>query len=336
MKKILISLVSDQTIPNIQLIKEFRQEVDEFWFISTNKMEKETYSRSDAIIRSAMISKAKCRVMLVNPNALSDIENTILKFASPSYEYIVNITGGNKLMSIATLNIFREFTSRILYIPIGTSFYRQIYPRIEKPEFQFSENLKVVEYILAYGLSINSREKYASNPHEAENLMKLAIYHKGKLEKIQSINQAHTNNDPGLRAFYSGSWFEEYIFNSVKNTLKLKPSEIIYKVDIANQNSKNEYDVVFVYQNQLYVIECKAYFGSSNLKSKIENSLYKLAALDDDFGLRVNAVFITTLDLQHENPLLSNTMLNRAKDLKVGFYQFSDLINNNFITNLIK
>lgn len=40
MKTLLISLVSDQTLPNVQLIKEFKKEVTDYLFISTEKMEK--------------------------------------------------------------------------------------------------------------------------------------------------------------------------------------------------------------------------------------------------------------------------------------------------------
>lgn len=40
MSTLLINLVSDQTIPNIQLFKEFKDEVSKILFVSTDAMKK--------------------------------------------------------------------------------------------------------------------------------------------------------------------------------------------------------------------------------------------------------------------------------------------------------
>ena len=47
-KNILISLVSDQTLPNVELIKEFDSSIDEYIFIYTHEKEKQLQRIIDA------------------------------------------------------------------------------------------------------------------------------------------------------------------------------------------------------------------------------------------------------------------------------------------------
>ena len=48
-RKVLISIVSDQTIPNVLFIKDFK-EMDEYVFLSTEKMEQQ--KKTEKIIKS--------------------------------------------------------------------------------------------------------------------------------------------------------------------------------------------------------------------------------------------------------------------------------------------
>ncbi len=45
MKKVLVSVISEQTIPNLLLIKEFEGKYDDMLFISTKQMEEKGQSR---------------------------------------------------------------------------------------------------------------------------------------------------------------------------------------------------------------------------------------------------------------------------------------------------
>jgi hypothetical protein len=338
MSKTIISLISDHSIPNLKLIKEFKEETDSFIFLTTEKME--DVSASDFLIMAANISSKKTKKILLNPNSLSDIENTLFDINEDTYtEYLVNITGGTKLMAIASLNYFSAFQNvKIIYVPIGLNYYRQIFPRIQEPNIVFNENLNLIEYLTAYKLKITSKSHTVYNAIIAKNMMQKTLIHKSDLTNIAEIKKAHTNKDPFLRVYYSGKWFEEYIYFLIKTTLKLKKSEIATSVEIEHaldKNIRNEYDVIFVYQNKIYVIECKAYQGTTNLKAKLEKDLYKLGALDDDFGLIANSILITTFDLYSSSKKINNIILKRAKSVGVKFLQSKELENEKYIIQQI-
>ncbi|MEA3505331.1 MAG: DUF1887 family CARF protein [Bacteroidota bacterium] len=336
MKRILISLISEQTIPNLKLINEFKTNVDSFIFVTTKAMEEKLKNRSDWIIKAATISKNKIKRIVVNQNSMSDIEEKLFEIdVDSSCEYIVNITGGTKLMSIAALNYFREFKNvKVFYVPIGLTTYRQIYPHIDKPEKEFNNNISLKEYLNVYGLKILSSSNRVYNYKLSKELMQKVISENSDFEKIPALINAHNNYDEAMKAYYSGKWFEEYIYMTIKENLNLKTSEIATSVNIQNPNTKNEFDVMFVYKNTIYVVECKAYHGENNIKSKIENGLYKLGALDDDFGLRANSIFITTFNLFDYNKGINNTMIKRGIDLDVMFLQLKDIVNNKFLNKI--
>lgn len=71
----------------------------------------------------------------------------------------------------------------------------------------------------------------------------------------------------------------------------------------------NEVDVAFVYQNRLYIIECKVWLSATTEKNKklnsnVHDALYKLAAISKDFGLVVHSYLFAiypTFQLSDEN-----------------------------------
>ena len=73
------------------------------------------------------------------------------------------------------------------------------------------------------------------------------IYFSGQENSYETIIGAegkrvvYKNESLNDRIFYSGGWFEEYIYHKIKNELKLTNNQIAMKVKIANRNTKNEY-----------------------------------------------------------------------------------------------
>lgn len=335
MKKIQISLISQQSIPNLKLIKEFQTEVDNHIFITTKEMEDD--NKSDDIINAANLSQSKVQKIRVNPNALSDIENELLKIEErKGYEYIVNITGGTKLMSIAALNYFDEFKNvKIFYVPIEGECFRQIFPRIENPETKFKIKISIYEYLTSYGLEIITKSNEIRNFEISRILMRKLINGNSCVKEIPTLRYATKHENPEDRTYFMGKWFEEYIYQTIKNKLSLNNSEIATSVKIKKGNSENEFDVLFIYKNQIYVIECKAYYSARNVKFKLQEAMYKLGALDDDFGLQAHSFLITTFDIKNYKPQWDNTLNNRAKSLDVRFLQFNDIKNSNKIINQI-
>jgi len=337
MKKTLISLVSDHTIPNVQLIKEFENHVDIFLFITSEKMEEENENRTDWMIHALQLPHEKTERLIVNPHDLYEIEN---KFESHEFnskdEYHINLTGGTKLMALAAMNFFRNLPNvHFYYVQKGSSSYQQVYPRNERAKKKFNYRVTLYEYLNAYGLKIESKESIHKPVKKTEKLMHKVLWENANVRKLPEIKSAKDYKLSEDKKYYSGGWFEEYVFNSIKNHFGLKNKEIGMGVKLQNTMTRNEYDVVFVKNNIIYVLECKAYFGYSKLKAKIEKDLYKLSALDDDFGLDARSIYITTIDLEKSDSREFKSLLNRAHDLRVKLFHFPDLIDNIFLEKLI-
>jgi hypothetical protein len=239
-------------------------------------------------------------------------------------------------MSIAALNYFDEFKNvKIFYVPIGGEFYRQIYPRIENPETNFSIKISLSEYLTSYGLEIISKSNKVRDFELSKILMRKLINSNSCVKEIPSLRYASRHEDPEDRAYFMGKWFEEYIFQTIKNKLSLNNSEIATSVKIKKGNSENEFDVIFIYKNQIYVIECKAYYSARGVKYKLQEAMYKLGALDDDFGLQAHSFLITNFDVLSHNRHWNNTLNNRAKSLDIKLLQFNNIENSNKLINHI-
>jgi len=334
MKTILVNVVSDQAMPNLRFIKEFSNLADSFLFITTRQMEQE--GKTDRLIHASHISTKKSHRIIVSPVNMKEIEERMLDFGlSEEVEYLVNITGGTKPMSIVTLSVFSVFQhAKLFYIPIGEGTYRQVYPRIAKADQEFSIRISLQEYFESYGLILLEKEnKLSKNYQIAKGLFDLIVANRGNARLIPDIVNAHQNNNPSDKSYYSGGWFEEFIYWEIKKKLNLQNTEIAYNVKLRNQKSKNEYDVVFIWNDSIYIVECKV-FNEPHLREKVEKGLYKLGALDDDFGLKAHAVFVTTADIKGKSPDSNNSLSERAKSLNVKLFQLRDIINNKFLNYL--
>lgn len=173
MKKILISLVSEQTIPNILIAAHYRP--DDFWFVSTEKMESE--KRVECIVNTLKLKEllpasGNIQKVIADQDSPSDcmekIESLIEK-GDGEVEYIVNITSGNKVMALAAYEIFREIGQKVVidYIPLAKNELVQIFPRKKPLKIrEIKERLNLQEYLSSYGFGIqnkNSLEKVKTN-----------------------------------------------------------------------------------------------------------------------------------------------------------------------------
>lgn len=196
-KTILVSLISEQTLPNIQFIKWYLKNntnITKLLFISTKKMEEKGKSED---IESAL----KCKNTYIgNIDFLITDENDINKTLTLLEYYfsenkadniVVNITGGTKIMSLATYQYFiSKKNTEIFYQPIGMSLQR-LYP--EQELFEISELLTLDEYLKAYGIE-----------YKIDNsCVKDWEYNKNVFEIVK------TNRDliKGMIALQNNSWF---------------------------------------------------------------------------------------------------------------------------------
>ena len=76
-------------------------------------------------------------------------------------EYIVNITGGTKIMALAAYEIFREIGQKVVigYSPLGKNEFIQIFPR-KRPlkVYEIGERLNLEEYLCGYGFRVQNKD----------------------------------------------------------------------------------------------------------------------------------------------------------------------------------
>lgn len=292
MKKVLVSILSDHLVPNYLFIKEMRGQYNELLFIGT------PYTESKAIathLENALENrKSNIKKVILESDQYQEGVQSLENISLPTdMHYIVNLTGGTKIMSLIVYDFFRKLNSSFFYIPIGKNTYCNIE---EENMHALQYRISLREYFTLYGLNYE-----CDNVLLKEAKTTFQFFEKQKKQKfylsdeIKKSHQAETATD---KKYYAGEWFEEYTYLRIKKELDLREQDIamslkIYREDA--QNNDNEIDVAFMYENALYIIECKVSMLGYGKKPQqtIEEFLYKLAAISKDFGLIVRPYIFT-------------------------------------------
>lgn len=360
MKTHLINLVSKQTIPNILFIKEFPG-LDEFVFITTQKMENQ--QKTAAICKVSGLKDEKIKKIETEGESfnrvISDLSNEIP--ISTKDKYVVNLTGGTKMMALATYKYFKNYDNiDFYYTPIGTNQYYKIG---ENRRINFGHKLNVEEYLNAYGINIitppEKRNKLFTTREQTQHFLKQYLKNTSAVKKIDAElrktnnnvrNDNHTSIDSSLQSqiidlgielekdkkitryealYLTGDWFEELIYSFIKDKLGLKDEYIYTGINIQNEKPENEIDVLFTWENKLHVIECKtSIYNHSDEENLSNRTIYKLAALHSNFGLSAHS-YIFTLSKRNKNKQSVREIdINRAKVFSgISYFTFEDIIN---------
>ena len=234
------------------------------------------------------------RVLISNDDYSATLKALKDKNFSNDDKYIVNITGGTKIMSLATFEFFKGFNNTsFVYVPITTNTYVETDTGETHP---INYRVSLYEYLALYGLRYESSTTLLMPAADTENFFE-EIKRK-RFRPHKKIKEAHTFKDSRLAKYYSGEWFEEYCYNRIKKEKHLRDEDIALSMKIYRKDSvmhDNEIDVAFTLDNQLYIIECKYSmwgYGKETQKT-IQDYLYKLAAICKDLGLIVNPYLLT-------------------------------------------
>jgi len=344
MKTCLVSMISEQTIPNILVISAIKP--DHLLFISTESMENK--NKSGAILESLFVIgmdyRDKTEKLIVPENSIPDFHEKVMEWMKNNrkeYEFIINLTGGTKLMSLAAYELFKSYGAEMLYMPIPRNEY---FP-LHHPEqsTQILTRLSVEAYLAAYGAKVNNLCRVTAtkaetrarrnitcfifkNYKELEPLLKrIGIILRGQKEdhvkkkgceftitatvesssektflKMMGLNDNSIPNkvDYSTWNYLRGGWLEERLFLALEAVLP-SSADICLNIICEVNNNKNEYDVLAVHENVLYVVECKSLQAKegdeNNVRSgEINEFLYKLGALRQVFGLTPKTLLATT------------------------------------------
>ena len=360
MNKSIVSIVSDQTIPNYLFIKEFYQDGDELIFIASSK----TANKIDYIISTLNFSPLIKKVILAegDEERWEPMCHQIESGLSHQRQYAVNLTGGTKYMALAVQNVFEHFNSFFYYIPFPRNTMLS-----SNEEINVSTRINVRDYMALHGHTIRQEDlcrDYDNAKHmlsiftnslsdtDFEIIDKLREYRDMKKPcLITDIENPEMRKKqlpiPGLSAFLNkigfvckikdtitkqeikyltGGWFEEYIYYLVLT--ELNPTDICFGVKLKSSN--NDLDVVFTLGNKLFVIECKTGVEKGSLLNQI---VYKSSALKE--YLKGISAYSFIFALAKDDPEWSKV----ASFMGVGYYGrsfFIDSAKTRELVNFIK
>lgn len=308
--RILLSILSDYLQPNFLLIKEFDGLYDRLVFVSTRKMEAADKCKSRSLSVALSIPYVQENVIVVGEDDYQDILNK-LKASSFSQDdqYIINLTGGTKVMTAAVCDYFHAFGYRNVsyyYVPIGKNVVEDFYLGQGKP-IKYQMNLR--EYFALYGIRYEPQNKLVKPAEFTMNVFdefKKKKFTRNRYRPIANADQLPNAVD---RLYFNGIWFEDYCYLRIKQELNLPDNAICKSAKIfrGTNDNDNEIDVMFIRNNKLHICECKVtmYGQSRSVTITAEGYLYKLAAIAKDFGLRVDSYILTLHWLDHrrrQNP----------------------------------
>lgn len=255
----LVSLISDHLLPNYLFIKEMEGKYDDLLFVTTEKMHLDNIG---ARLEKALgVEKDSVQRVIVSEENLNEAVGKLNSISfSGDERFIVNLTCGTKIMSIGVYKFFSCFESSFYYIPIGKDKIENVGTSEDIP---LNYKINLDEYLTLYGLTF-------TNDTTDKTLLDT-----------------------------EGAKFEVYVYNRLRNELKLQDGFIFRGVKLFREDSDkandNEIDVMWAIDNQIYVGECKVSLFKPMITAPeyLEQIMYKLAAISKDFGLRVNPYIFT-------------------------------------------
>lgn len=294
---ILLTLSSPQTIPSVLFIKQFAGMADAYYFMTTPWSEKQ--GCTEAIIRAAEIPISKCKIYTAGGEDVETVQQAIIDMQLEGHTVLANINGGTKVMAMGTFAMLStlESPTEIYYLPLHGGGFDRLYP--EPGQVAVDCHLSLEAYLEAHRLDIKGSYKVETIPphlaKRARDIMKYIIKHRRPpKEIIAALDRKYQKRD---KHFLLGGWLELYTAGAIKNVLDLNDDEIAYNVRLSRttgaDNEFTEYDVLYMYENKLHVVECKYFSRNRFSKRFIIKEWYKLAGLRQDFGITCKSFFVT-------------------------------------------
>ena len=339
MNRIIVNIVSEQTIPNYLFIREMFQEGDRLLFISSQRF----VARIEWIKESLGFESTKVDSVIFPEGGEErwvDMENKLSETLSNDNFYIVNLTGGTKYMSLLIQHVFERYHALFFYIPFPKNV---ILKPMENEAIPLKYRLTVQEYLSNYNVSFSEKnllkdesyndylfDRFLNNSLNYKVIDLLRAYRNCKKKAISSIENALPSEKypaiQGLEAFVkdihfqlsesgflkraeieylTGGWFEEYIYCKIKRFIKPQDIKLGVLIKRTANTNQNDLDVVFTSGNKLFVIECKT--GILGVKM-FNETVYKATAIKEAvLGLSANTFIFS---LASEDNELKNTAKN--------------------------
>ena len=362
MKKIHVCLVSDQPIPNLTTVLQFRPDTVVLLYTRDKKPQKD---RLEKVMKGRGFEVEGYGILPYDMANVISVCDSIISNC-PGCEVSLNITGGTKIATLGSYQVFYSADLPIYYVNTRDHEIIQVSPKEKK--IPIDVRIPIKEYLAVYGFTIESVTSNISpifarkeatdamrdlaiksersigilNGSFPENLEKVTFpVETGPLDDailalvpvLQKYGIANPGENGGLRVatlehanYLRGFWFEECVYMAAKAA---GPEEVALNVigqwDATGKKSpRNEFDVMIGKGNRLYFISCK----TRNPNVKVGNEgigkefLYEL----DSLGDQALGLFGKKM-LASARPVTDEYVKKRAKVMGIQILDRNDLAN---------
>jgi hypothetical protein len=369
--KVLLCLLSEQHIPNLLSVHHFKP--DSLVLVETRGMKEKNAALNflKALRLGGQAFDEDCIQPLNQANSLVNTRKA-LEVAFERYrngEWIVNLTGGTKPMSIGSYEFFREKDADLIYIDNRQPnvFIHLADESTESCTYQPS----IQEFLAGYGfelskslMKVKGGEEQAREWWEcarilalhasADNLLAISdderkklreervgllpiFYRHNRDEVVETIEQTfpielRSRGNKSMGRFLTGEWLEVFIWGLLdhhKEALGIWDVRLGLQVRKVGAISDNELDVAFMRNYALCSIECKSGAQSHDSEGEI---LYKIEAITRQTrALHVKSYLATTSNNIYKD---DGTLKATIRDRTINYN--STLINLRDIQGLAK
>lgn len=297
-----VLLLSKQALPNLSFVKLLKAQnspIQRYILIGSDFTEKNKFHLH--LIEALGLKEGEYELWKIDAESYAQAKKDLAQQLAQAQhqaaqKFWLHLTGGTKMMAMAAQDSFKKHSKTTksvqlgsYYMPFGGKVLHKIYPQAKSKKIaQLDFTLK--EYFGAYGYKIKPQAPKLSPTQVEEIWTQLQT---DNFDKSQAIKMAKLPK--------SGDFWEEIIYNFVKQKYQLEEQQIACGLEFKPLDGKkrgnedgNELDIVFLKNDQLYIIECKALNGEGEGQKKFPGktmvypAIYKAAALSQNLGLNAN------------------------------------------------
>lgn len=295
MSHIHVCLVSEQPIPNLTTVLQFKP--DTVVLLKTKEMV-EKASFLEKVIKERGFDVHSETIEAYDINNIINVSESLIKRCRDC-RVTLNITGGTKIGTLGTFQAFYTNDKEIFYVDTKDNKILSLSKGTEQTEIPIDVKISISDYLAVYGFEITSYVKddsyiyvrkdlthyfaqtissmpnfipklnFELHPYDEnsplpinasipidKNLHKLIV-------KLPGVALNGKNgiviSDHNSLMYLKGFWFEEYVYMIARS---LNPDEIKLNVKgnwvtKARHTPKNEFDIMLSKGNRLFCISCK-------------------------------------------------------------------------------
>ena len=314
-------LVSDQPVPSLGPLLDPALAAKHAILAATPARLQHAQWLADSLVQAELSTEI---LLLERPYDLEALRSIFQGLIDRFGSIAGNVTGGNKLMSIAAYETLAAAGQPVYYINIEKDGLQWLHT-VHQPDHSLHMEISMEQYLQAWGIrasNLSRKQPYSRPWLEIAHACQKSGRYQNTFRRIRSIANHHDNHasmdlsyipssifqqlaasgllkgppeaakfvNADARAFISGGWLEGLTFEILqrfrRQGLVLQDLVINLKVEHEAEQEPvlNEMDVAFLYRNTLFLLECKTGNTSNGKTDELDRVILMLARSRDRMG----------------------------------------------------